>query len=439
VDLDDWVHDTSSRHYEEVGYSGNRVRLPLESVREMYPDADWLKSHGREALRETADDASRIGGDNGLREDEFMQYVDLWELWMPADNLIVTVPVEGGFERVLDAREWEGSERGPFEILGFSSVPNNIMPLPPVAAWRDVHELANRVFRKIGRQADRQKTVTAYQGGGEEDAKRVRDAADGEMVRVDNVEAIREFTTGGVDQTGLAFSVHLGNVFNWMAGNLDIVGGLSAASDTAKQDQMMDDASGKRFQDMQAQTTKFASRNIEKLAKYIWDDPLVNIPITKTVPGTDIEVESSFNPADMPVEFFEMNIKVEPYSMQRDTPGTKMQKIMNLMTQFYLPMMPLMEQQGMTVSFEKLNRLVGEFSNLPELEYIIDVAQPTLPNEPAIPASGQGGAPPFKHNINERVNRPGGTRKGQSDALVQTLMGGNPQPDEAAAITRGVS
>ena len=42
--------------------------------------------------------------------------------------------------RVVD---WTGPPRGPYAVLGFNHVPSNIMPLPPVAIWQDLHDLAN--------------------------------------------------------------------------------------------------------------------------------------------------------------------------------------------------------------------------------------------------------------------------------------------------------
>jgi hypothetical protein len=364
---------------------------------------------------------------------DYHEYVDLWEIWLPQENLIVTLPVEG--DSILDVKEWEGSERGPYELLGFNVVPNNIMPLAPVAQWTDIHELSNRVFRKLGRQADRQKTVTGYKAGREADASRVRDANDGEMIRMDDPASVAEFKMGGIDQASMAFSIALKDLFNWQAGNLDIIGGLSPASDTAKQDEMMGDSASKRFQDMQAQTVKFATANIRKLAKYLWDDPIVEIPITKEVEGLGIEIETAFIPSEMPAEFMDYNISIEPYSLQVQTPNGKFNSVMEVINQVYMPLLPLMEQQGAVIDLEELSKLIADYKNLPELTRIIKFQnQQSGPAQPTIPR--RDGAPAFKHNINERINRPGATRAGNDATMVKTLLGIGSQDSEMSAMSR---
>ena len=47
VSLDDWVHDMTAKRWEQVGYAGNRYRIPLDEAREL---SIWSKGQ-REKLQ----------------------------------------------------------------------------------------------------------------------------------------------------------------------------------------------------------------------------------------------------------------------------------------------------------------------------------------------------------------------------------------------------
>jgi hypothetical protein len=94
------------------------------------------------------------------------EFVDLVEVYLPKEQLIVTLPFGPGFgdDDVLRVVEYEGPERGPFHMLGFAYVPDNVLPVPPASIWYYLQVMGNRIARKIGRQAERMKTVLAYDG-----------------------------------------------------------------------------------------------------------------------------------------------------------------------------------------------------------------------------------------------------------------------------------
>jgi len=106
--------------------------------------------------------------------------------------------------------------------------------------------------------------------------------------------------------------------------------------------------------------------------------------------------------------------------------------------EFILPLMPLMQQSGMTLSVEGLLRLLSKYMSLPELEQLIEFAMPMqmLGNDVVQPPSGK---PAFTKRTYERVNRPGATPRGNDQILTNVLLGGNPQESEMAALGRVAS
>ena len=83
----------------------------------------------------------------------------LWDVWLPKEGLLVTMADQSGGP-ALRMVPWEGPEHGPFLLLGFDVVPGNIMPVAPGAHLLGLARLLNRMMRKLGDQADRQKIVT---------------------------------------------------------------------------------------------------------------------------------------------------------------------------------------------------------------------------------------------------------------------------------------
>lgn len=49
--------------------------------------------------------------------------------------------------------------------------------------------------------------MVGYNGSAEDDARRILDGGDGEMIRVDDPQAINDFKFGGIDQQNLAFAI----------------------------------------------------------------------------------------------------------------------------------------------------------------------------------------------------------------------------------------
>jgi hypothetical protein len=93
----------------------------------------------------------------------------------------VHVPYQQGTgAEFLRVARTTGRTSGPYHMLGFTPVSDNILPLPPRAIWYDLHTLGNRIARKLARQAERLKRVLAYEGKAAEDDAEIAEADDGE-------------------------------------------------------------------------------------------------------------------------------------------------------------------------------------------------------------------------------------------------------------------
>jgi len=460
VSLDDFVLDMTASRWEQCSYFGDRYRLPLEEVKAsgIYNKKAVAKLESREysTIDDLGEERSKsISAAGSGDQADFLEMVELWDIWLPRHNLLLTVDgnsfatagiedgSEGGDEiNILREVEWQGPEGGPYKMLPFHDVPETPLPTPPTALWCDMHHLANDIFLKLDEQAKGQRTILGVQAGHEDDGEKIRDAGDGEVISLANPKAVQEYKFGGIDQVSLAYWIQLKDVLSWFAGNLDSLGGLSPMADTLGQDKLLASSASKRIASMQDRVTVFVSELLRDLAWYLWTDPFIDLPLTKRVKGAeDIGIPVRFNQEAKDGDYLDYNFEIVPYSMQYKSPAMRVQAVMQVVQQLILPLMPMMQQQGVAVNMAELLNLIAEHENLPELKNILEfsgIAQDV--------GSGPVGEPPEKidslkpavtQRTYERVNRPGSTRMGADQSLVQSLLGKGIQPAEAAGIGRG--
>lgn len=448
IDMDDWVHDMAAKTWESIAFCGNRYRLDLQTVRECSLFDKKVREKLQASLKATTTEAGdrkaeTIGGGLGVDQDEYRDQVELWDIWLPREKLVVTVPADDDESKPLRVVEWNGPDGGPYDMLGFNVVPSNIMPLPPVAIWTDLHNLGNELYRKLSTQALRQKSMLPFRAGSEEDVENARDANDGDAFRCDG-ELPREVRLGGPDQVNLAFFLGLNELFNRFTGNLDTLGGLSPAADTLGQEQILGANASQRVIFMRRKFGAFVDRIFTKLAHYLYNDPLVNIPLEKRVQGTDVSVPFSWNPETRIGHADLFKVAIEPYSNVYRTPESQMAAVMQIWQQIIAPAAPLIPPGNLVQAITELLRMCASLRNLPELNDLIPllVAAPQQPMVPGQPG-GQGGQtdvnvgmPAVTTRNYVRQNIPGASRSQKENALAQALLGSMPQPAESAAMMR---
>jgi hypothetical protein len=435
VSIDSYVVDMAAKSRNEIEYEGNEYWLPVEEVRAMYDGkADEINPDEHTTIGEQGQErAESVSVDPSASV--YTDKVWLRDIYIPRNNRFVTYGVKS--QKVIRIIEWDGPENGPYHLLGFSDVPGNLLPLPPVALWRDLHELGNSLFRKLGRQADAKKTVAAFQGGNDEDIEALKKASDGEGIRY-NGQRPESITVGGIDAPTLAFYLQIRDLFSYFGGNLDSLGGLAPVTETVGQDKLISEAASARLENMAETTIGFARGIFNALAWYEWTDPIRQRVIEKPVPGTNIALRRVWSAETREGNFLDYNFDIDVYSMQDDSPSTKLQKIGSALERFVFPVLPSIEQQGGSIDFKKLLGIVGQLANVPELSEIVKF-QDTEEVRPVEGNSQPSMKPAHTTRTYERVNRPGATRHGKDDVMSRLLMGGNVQPSEMATLGRRVA
>lgn len=432
VNIDDWVHDTSARKWSECAFMGNRYTMFLDDAME---NPSFVKAV-REKLKPTSDLDTNEEGDErpGIMSrpnddgTDYRERVELWDIWLPREKLIVTCAasngnVHSGYNEPLRVMEWTGPEHGPYHILSFNEVPMNVMPVSPTSLMYDLHDLANRLFRKLARQAERQKTIALTRGAAKDDGETVMRANDGELHTVDDPGSTQEVNFGGANPQTMAMFLQARDMFSLQAGNLDLLGGLGAQTETVGQDELLSRNASKKVQKMQDRVLRFTQKLCRDIGWYIWTDPIRDIRTQRSIPGYQSPVQVDFSPERREGDFLDYNFDIEPYSMQAQTPGQRLAFIERFFNGFVMPLAPMMMQQGISIDFEKLSRTMAKLGHSNELEDMLIFTGPPSGMEPTEKGSSQRlGMSPQTKRTYERVNKSGASRIGQDSQMIQSMM-----------------
>ena len=449
IDPDDLLIDMNARNFESMQFCGNRYLLPLDAVRESKifgKSADNLSAVRNLTTNENGDSRVQSIANEMSYNHTSTAYdlVELWDIYLPYDNIVVTFAADesGNIDtgRVLREVEWDGPELGPYHLLSLGDMSGTIFPVPPITNLIDMNDAINRSFRKLIRQLERQKTITVVSGGADEDGNRILQADDGDIIRVDRPEATKEMRFGGPDQVSLAMTTQMRELFSYAAGNLDAMAGLSQTAGTLGQEELIKASSSEKILDMQSRMLTFTKKVLNDVASWIFYDPVREFSIDIPLGSSGETLSTKFSPKEREEsEFVELELDIAPVSMQDASPSQRLQTLTNTMSNFLLPMAPILQQQGMALDAVAFARQVAELTNTPEIAELIVPAgvQP----DPSGQSEGEAESaevriPSQRPPAPRKYTPTGGTRAARETVMSQAMMGMNPTPQQEQMMQR---
>jgi hypothetical protein len=331
VDPDDMILDPMARDWDEQSFIGNKFRANLDDLQQsgLY-DADLIEklSSRYDGMSQDGNRAEKVMGDNASQQfqTEVQRYVDLVEVYMPREKVILTLPYskDQTFDQFLRVADHEGPDKGPYHMLGYTYVPDNILPVAPAMLWYDLHILGNRIARKLARQSERIKRVLAYTSNAVEDVNEIAEADDGETVRVDDINNIKEVQYGGSGQESYDWMAWVKQHFSEQAGNIDLLNGVDTNTPTATQAQMLQANTSVRLSDMQNMVYSFTADISRDLVFFLHTDPLIEVPLIQRQNG--VEQQVVYTPEMRQGNWVDYNLRIQPFSMSRPDPNTAVRR-----------------------------------------------------------------------------------------------------------------
>ena len=345
VDFDNFVFDPRHRGpIHTASFVGDRIRCPREQLLEsglydnkLIEQLPKIDHHGR---RDSVEDLSK----RNVRSDEYdiQDEVEIFELYVPAANAIVTVP--GGehvlTEDYLRVEDYYGPDTGPYTFLSFTPpAPHNPVPVSYVGVWYDLHNASNRMMKKVIDQALRQKDIVGYRGQAADDAQEALDASDGEAVQMEDPNGINVVSFGGQQRSNEIIVDRLNQWYNMMAANPQGVAGQRMDAKSATEAQILSQNVSVGIEDMRDMVYHAAAEEARKRAFYLHTDPLKETPLTVRRPQPTpmgpvaVEQEVRLTPEARRGEWIDFNISIEPESMSRIDSETRLRRTMEFATQ----------------------------------------------------------------------------------------------------------
>jgi hypothetical protein len=449
IALEDFVLDMTANKWNtnQVTFCGHRYRMSLDDIRNN-PDFDpeerervWQQEQpAAERLR-----AISLG--NGQIYDKFTDMGELWSLFVPEENEIVTFMTTeqghgAGGVKPLRTVKWTGPRHGPYHWFGFKQIINNVLPLPPAANLFDADDLLNKLYTQCGLDASRQKTLFVTSVQGKKDGEVIRDAVSGSVIVSDNPAAGREVSLGGVNPNTLAMAENVKQMVSYIAGNLDSLAGLAQEGGTLGQEQIIKNSASMSVRAMQVAVSNATEAILQDVAFYLHHHPQPQRSLTLSINGgrTKLPITWPMQQDENGVEFDSRQgefdqyaIKLVPYSTVYMTPGERAQQLERIYMQIIMPIVAsgAPPPEGLDVLLSYLAKYMG----MPEIEEMYPASQ-QYDNEQR--GGGDNGMrkPPMSTRNYVRTSVAGGmTPQAASQQAQMALLGGggnnNQQPGAA--------
>lgn len=439
ISIDDFLVDMSVADIRKAKFIGDEYRVSWQRVQdeELFDRAVVAKLAPTSKYDNDQIKTRQISAGAITDHDEYEPMITLIDVYLPELNVVATFAKDARLKPLI-VRQWDGPEGGPYHILDFCDVPDNLLGLAPAANLKELHDLYNALFCKQAAQARRQKTNPVFAPGAEGDAERMRDAKDGQWVKSVDPQKINVVSQGGVDPANVAFSITVGDMFDRMGGNVSAMGGLGQQAATYGQEQLIygavGRAEGKRLQRVHA----FTAEVLRDTGHLMWYDAMMSFPVAaEHRPGSGIYVESGWSPEQREGDFWQYNFDVVPFSMAYEPPEIKLQKLERAMD-FAGKLLPAIEAGGGTLDVQEIFEDYAEALGAPEVKRWFTFAVPSTYQRPG--PEGESSHLPQK-TTREYVRRnvpTGGTPQARSQILQQMALGkaGGASQSQRAALMR---
>jgi len=356
IDFDDFTADPLCKSWKGAAFLGHNVRIERQKLLDA---PGWnhdlvrsLPSAGLQPFENNrVEDITQRNAQN-LSMFELQDFVNVVELWFPEAQAIgyIANPYQRILSDFLKVDDYYGPDEGGYTFGSLTPpVPNNPFCVAPVGVWRDLNEIANRMFKKIMNQAERQKDVGLYTPAMADVAEAIAEAFDGEMIASENPEAVKVVSFGGQKTENERMVMTLRSWFNAMAGNPEQMAGISTAgrTETATEISTLQSNAAVGLQDMRDIVYDIAADISKKEAWYIHTDPLIKMPLTKRVTG-DQEIQIWLTPEQRQGDWAELTFEIVKRSMNVVEPALRAKRIIEFNTNV-LPAIMMAAYQAMQI------------------------------------------------------------------------------------------
>jgi len=346
ISLDDMTGDACCTSWSRAAFLGHRIRIERNKLLAAAGfNEELIKSLPRAGMKkdDRAQDLSK--DENHANETMDLQdYVHIVEVYVPEAESICYIPDPEEMDALdfLKVEPYYGPPSGPYSFGALTQpVPDNPFPIAPVGVWRDLSDMANRLFKKAMEQADRQKNVGIYDPANADVAEAIQGAQDGEWIASNNPAGVNIQSFEGPSAETVAMTQTIYSWFNLIAGNPDLMSGAGIGTDKATGQQILQQNASVSISDMRDMMYEFAEDISGKQAWYLHNDDLMFVPGQLGIPlirrdSAGNERQLWLTPQDRTGEFDTLGFTITRRAKTVSDPTTRAR----LVTQFTTQIVP---------------------------------------------------------------------------------------------------
>lgn len=308
------------------------------------------------------------------RTDVHRDRVTLYELYFPEYQQIGTLALYGasGSEQsawVRPPTAYHGPSEGPFTCFGVYIVPDQVYPLPPIAAFAEQALELNAHAGAAAKEAASHKKIVLADSAQTELLNIIQRAENGSVwgVKGLNAQSVAQLELGGAQKDRLEYLQMLLMRCDRLSGQSDAQRGR-AAGVTATEASLVDANSDARTEFVHLKFRQGCKDGLSKVGWYLYHDPSVVMPVSQRDPTTGQPFEGLFlggiQPGQEDSNWSDLFLDIEPYSMRRVDPAVEQQRA-QMMIALVAEIAPLIMQFPF-VNWTNLLDMIGQANNLPD-------------------------------------------------------------------------
>lgn len=425
ITIEDIVYDLSVKKEGRCRIMGDKYRMSISDLEKgldlgMFEERAAMDVEATSKMEHDRERTELISNGHETDDDEIEPMFDAIDLFDFEDQVIRTYALNDtrtmtpkGTE--LATVEWNGIKAGPYHMLKFFTVPDNIMPKSPVGDIEALDRFINNLARKVARQAHNQKENLVYTPAGKQAGDALTTAKDRETIMVTSIQDVDVIRQGGVDASTSQTLANMLALIDEQGGNIKQMLGLGMSAETLGQEQMSAQAGSRVSNFME---DRISDKMIDVFANgfmLMWKDDFLEIESSITVDNLGpkpIRVDSSWKPGDRDGELWQYVCRLVPYSMRKRTPAEKVGVITQMIERIYLPLQQQMVAQGGMIDIFALNELFADNLNMPEFRNIVTFMSNATGG---VPMPDMAGKPPTSNRHYTRHNVPSKTNQSAID------------------------
>lgn len=375
ISQDDFGFDGSAKTWQDITYQFDIQVVPLKDAQSYAPFLQYNPSLTAE-LSEWQDqneytDAQvnkETGGDRYACAMTRLVYV-----YLPHYGLEVVWPCNSlSFGDVANepllVRPWKGHHTGPYAIFQDLDIPDNLIPVAQVESVKKLDHVFNELLNMTTNQALSAKVIPTHAFGDQKDAERIRLAADRAITPLSKPGFLTNVEIPGPSQGQTQYMGAIQSMFKYFAGNVDDILGSGATAPTARQSELIREAVNANSAESRGKMDRLMEVTARKLAHLVLNDPTLQLPAYRKIPGTMFKRDVSW----LPPNLLPRNPDADDYlftivegSMGHRTAKERLASL-NEATQQIIPLVQ-MSLQGAPIDIEKVVQTQAKYRDTPEL------------------------------------------------------------------------